>query len=222
MAWAWYSNSKELEIQDLKDKVAQLEDLESSASLEGEGSSTNFVLESATLAKPTTNLDTGSIQAKPQASSGQTSVTDKTFPDSIQGAADVQIIEAKVQETILEDGSGVFILGLLVSSPEKDIYIPQTTTDSTNGYTAFSYTVEGDDFRGIKNSKIDCTLRHAGQCKIKAGQTKQIFVTVWLYPDLPGDYAVRFKDFGYRYGLEGSLIQLPINKSTETVYLNYI
>jgi hypothetical protein len=136
-------------------------------------------------------------------------------------SADVEINYSQVDETIFSKGYGGYRLIVSITSKSKDIYIPKTTTDSTEGYTGFSYAVEGSVFKGVRDSRVDCTITSKGQCKVEAGTTEKIEVMVWLLPEEEGDFAVRFKELGYRYGEKESLNKLSVNKVSETIYLDY-
>lgn len=135
-----------------------------------------------------------------------------------------KIDSSYVEEAIYNEGQGdygSFLLTLYIST-DQDIYIPLTTTDSTLGSTGFSYSLEGDEFRGHKSSKVNCTLKQDGYCKIKAGSyQKEISVSVWVYPEEPGDYNINFKKLGYKDYSNNQTNYIDINKVSENIYIGY-
>lgn len=116
---------------------------------------------------------------------------------------------------------GSVLLGIRISTT-KDIYIPQTTTDSSGENIGFSYSIEGANFVGKRLSDVGCTLVSDGYCKIKAGTVnKEITVNVWLYPENPGEYSLNFKKLGYKFDPKGAMNYLNINKIAEPLYIDY-
>ena len=225
----WNFNRNENKAELLETKIAELEErLKSSEKIKESDVLTDENIlkkeeneESAPLEKkaPTivkTEIATKEVTEQPQ-------VQESVPPVSNVPPKDLTLSDSYVTFRVYEDdGYGSFVLVVRLTAGDKDIYIPQTTSDSTNGYTGFSYSIEGDEFKGSQDSKIDCSKKSGGQCKISAGETKDIDVIVWLTPDYyeSGNYAVKFNSIGYRYGEKGELNYLPVGKTTEKVYVS--
>ncbi|HEY0010523.1 MAG TPA: hypothetical protein VGB97_01250 [Candidatus Paceibacterota bacterium] len=144
--------------------------------------------------------------------------TQKPSP-SKEGTLSISGIE--VRNTIFKaEGYGGFEIEFIATASGADIYIPMTTTDSTRGETGVSYTLKGDDFSGLQLSKVSCSTKAKGYCKIKNGKSSPITATVWLTPKESGNYAVQFTTLGYKVGnTKEDLTTLKLNKKTETLYL---
>lgn len=139
-----------------------------------------------------------------------------------------------VRQTFFEDESedyGGFEIDLSVTARgEENILIPQSTSDTANtGAIGFSYSVLGN-FAGIQDSEIACAVRTGSYCKIRGGGTSDITVTVWLFPEDPGNYSVRFDEVTYfheitetQYGEEEVIDLLrgeyELDKKTGTIFV---
>lgn len=112
---------------------------------------------------------------------------------------------------------GVYTLTLEVKAGDNDVSIPKTTTDSTQGFTGVVYSLAGQDFRGSQSSTFACPTSGNNNCRIPAGQTKLVKVTVKLDPAESGNYGVSFDKLNY--GKESNAQSWRINSKSEIVYV---
>lgn len=146
-------------------------------------------------------------------------VSDESI-DQSDSQAPIKVEVQYITQTIFqEEGYGGYEIGLDITAGEKDIFIPMTTTDSTLGATGLSYSIEGDTFRGDQESKVSCSLKTGENCKIKAGNTSTIVVTVWLTPIESGNYGVSFNKLGYGFDTTNYLQYYSVYEETEIIYL---
>lgn len=162
--------------------------------------------------KPVNNVDSVSVKNEDTSSEIDTSNSGVNIVYSY--------IDQGTYESYYGGEYGSILLGLRIST-DKDIYIPQTTTDSSGSNIGFSYAVAGD-FVGRRESKVGCSLKSEGYCKIKAGSIdKEITVNVWIFPEKPGEYSLNFKKLGYKHEPKGLMNYIDINKTADPLYVNY-
>lgn len=118
---------------------------------------------------------------------------------------------------------GSYEIELAINTTEGDIFVaPSTSNTVGTGDIGFSYTVLGDSFRGIQDSKITCSLKQDDYCKIKDdGVVRKITITIFLYPDSEsnGNYAINFEKFFYHQN--GSKKEFDINQKTVPINIQY-
>jgi len=132
-----------------------------------------------------------------------------------------------VKQTSFPDGFGGIYGGyevvMLVTAPENsDVLIPQTTTNTVGAARiGFSYSVIGENFRGVENSQVICPVRRDGNCRVKAGKSSEITTTIWLYPDADsnGNYSVMFDEMYYFFN--GEWYTYDIARTTAKINLMY-
>ncbi len=132
-----------------------------------------------------------------------------------------------IRQTAYPDGYGgtygSYEMEISISSTEADILVPPSTSNTIGtGDIGFSYTIAGDSFRGIQDSKINCGLKQDGFCKIKNdGRARNITVTIFIYPDEEsnGNYAVNFEKVYYYKN--GSKQEYSVNRQTASINLQY-
>lgn len=118
---------------------------------------------------------------------------------------------------------GAYEMEVAISSTESDILVPPTTSNTIGtGDIGFSYTIVGDSFRGIQNSRVSCSLQYKNYCKIKNdGQLRNIIVTVFLYPDKESNsnYAINFDKIYYYKN--GSKQEYVVDRQTAPISIKY-
>ncbi len=120
---------------------------------------------------------------------------------------------------------GSFYLDIRVTAGEEDIFIPLTTSDSVMAnHIGFPYEVIGDYFSGdqksgIKNCGIQKTITRKEYCFVQSNKSIDLFVVVWLTPNLSGNYAVRFNDITYLQGDNHKEKLFNLSKETKKVYI---
>ncbi len=137
------------------------------------------------------------------------------------------ITVSEIAQTSFSDGYGgvygSYRLSIEVSPEGMDILIPPTTSDTLGSrIIGFTYSINGGDFKGTQDSKVDCGgLMSGGYCKIKDGTTKNLYAQVWIYPDSDsnGNYSVIFKKI--RYLVDGVEKEVVINEESEVLNLYY-
>lgn len=116
------------------------------------------------------------------------------------------------------DTYGSYTLALEVTAGDKTVLIPMTTTDSTQGLTGVVYSLEGQEFRGSQSSSWACPTS-GKNCKISAGQTRLVKVTVQLNPNEVGNYGVSFDKLNYLLGKHTETKSWRINGDSEVIYI---
>jgi len=133
----------------------------------------------------------------------------------------LSVARTRYEPTDKTYGYGSFQLKIKVTANGSDAYIPISTSDSTvgTGITGFSYSPTGDSFRGAQDSKISCSVRYKNYCKIKSGESETITTTVWLTPELAGNYGIRFSNVKIMSGEGSTFVSYPINQETDSIYI---
>ena len=116
---------------------------------------------------------------------------------------------------------GGYQVNIKVSAGSNEIYIPMTTTDSTQGLTGFIYSIKGDDFSGEQKSQVSCNLMHGKYCKIAANSSQDISVVIWLTPNSSGNYSVRFDSMSFLEGTSEDVKSFSIERETQKIYLDH-
>jgi hypothetical protein len=164
------------------------------------------------------------VEEKKDVETKQVVGEEKVDEKVVEPESDVKIAYSYISQSTYEGSYGDYgsvLLGLRIAT-DKDIYIPQRTTDTSGSHEiGFYYTIKGD-FVGHRTSEIDCTLRSKGYCKIKGGSTdKEITVNVWFYPEDPGEYTVEFTKLGYKYDPDGVMNYITVDKIGDPLYVGY-
>ena len=122
--------------------------------------------------------------------------------------APLTIDVAESYSLIQNDGNGLFYMHFIAQTDKGDVYIPYTTTDSSgsSGKVGINYKVEGNNFSGYQSSKIICyAMKVIGSnkyCVVGSGQKTDIEVSVYINPDVAGNYSVTFEKINYWSGSE--------------------
>lgn len=134
-----------------------------------------------------------------------------------------------VRQTIFKDKDygysyGGYEITIKVTAGRDNVYVPKSTTDSTNNetkyLTGFAYTIQGDEFQGLQDSKVLCGLATKNFCKTEAGQSREIVTTVWLIPDETGNYGIKFDNLTFvRGSIDGTPETHELNKIAQKLYL---
>lgn len=148
-----------------------------------------------------------------------------TTPVAQQQMSDFEFEVTRVTQSIFEETSTTYAysgyeITVKLTANKDDIYIPMTTTDSTNGLTGFIYSVVGDHFRGDQESKVSCSKRNDNLCKIAKGESNEITTTVWLFPELSGTYGVMFDKMKVGVGSGGEFKTYNIGETTESIHIS--
>lgn len=182
------------------------------------------------IVNPTVSTITDTVPEKPIIKIEEDIIEKRTVTKPEESNLDIAISQDDISNsfpivdvTIFEDGYGGYRLRTMISAGNKDIYIPKTTSDSTRGYTGFSYSIIGSDFNGYQRSEVSCSIINNNNCKIKAGDTSEISVQIWLVPKFheSGNYAVRFNNIGYRYEPNGqAMYTLALDRESDKIYIS--
>lgn len=118
---------------------------------------------------------------------------------------------------------GAYEMEIAISTDGTDILVPPTTSNTIGtGNIGFSYSVVGDNFRGIQDSQVNCSLKQNDYCKIKNdGKVRTITVTIFLYPDQDSssNYAVNFEKMYYYQ--DGVRNEYSIGRQTAPISIVY-
>jgi hypothetical protein len=172
-----------------------------------------------------TNQGKADIENEPKVAQEVLSISQDLNAETEEVKSDVVFKIVHVGQTIYSkpDVYGAYGLTIEVTAGNEDVFIPQSTTDSTRIFTGFMYSLVGDSFRGSQISEVECvtttTVNHEPYCKIKSGKSTLITTTVWLTPEQSGNYGVMFDAINYFIGVNFKEGSYNFNKSTQKIYL---
>lgn len=204
--------SKDSDLEKLKEEVELLKK-------EKIDSSSKQSIVQTTLAKSTESKSNDSV--KP---SSKTDAAIMPVKETDNSTTNSEFSVPRVTQTIFKKPGyysyGGYEITLVVNAVNEDIYIPKTTSDSTSGVTGFIYSIGGDSFRGKQTSKVDCSIYEANYCWIQKGKTSEVTATIWLTPDVSGNYSVKFDVMNFkRGGVSGKIESFNIDKETQKIYI---
>lgn len=168
------------------------------AALEKENKELRAQLGSSNVDVKGENKDTKKVNSNKDLDVKVRNIKQKTYPDNQGGVY------------------GSYEIELLVKAGSKKIYISTSTNDSIGtDVIGLNYSIEGDTFKGIQESKVSCDVTSKGYCPVAAGKTRVIKVTVLLKPVSKGDgnYAVSFDSLYYFIDGEKKILQLEDSKT---------
>ncbi|OHA58844.1 MAG: hypothetical protein A2571_00460 [Candidatus Vogelbacteria bacterium RIFOXYD1_FULL_44_32] len=114
---------------------------------------------------------------------------------------------------------GSYSIDISITAGNKDVYVPQATSNSKNMTIGFFYTVDGKEFNGTQDSDVNCGLMRENFCRIKAGKTSKIGATIWLIPYSSGNYSVKFLKMMYRIDGESKMRTFELNENVGPLFI---
>ncbi|PIQ70523.1 hypothetical protein COV88_04020 [Candidatus Saccharibacteria bacterium CG11_big_fil_rev_8_21_14_0_20_41_19] len=193
-----------------------------------------------TITTPITPPPPNEPEATVPAASSEADISSPTVEES-QAKTEEELVEDEMEETELSGislygvntaqdsfndkrsqysqyGYGKYAIAMGVAAEGGDAFIPMTTTDSGGPMIGFEYEITGSgDVGNVYNilSKVSCSLKNDGKCKIRDGESREITVLVSLYPEDRGIYGIKFTKINYYQN--GELKSVEVNSATSNI-----